>query len=30
MYFDEKGRSMNKEELVADITPLPEGYSGTI
>jgi ketosteroid isomerase-like protein len=30
MYFDEKGRNMNKEALVADITPLPEGYSGTI
>jgi Domain of unknown function (DUF4440)/Domain of unknown function (DUF3471) len=30
MYFDEKGRNMNKEALVADITPLPEGYSGII
>jgi hypothetical protein len=30
MYFDEKGRSMDKKALVADITPLPQGYSGTI
>jgi hypothetical protein len=30
MYFDEKGRSMDKAALVADITPLPQGYSGTI
>jgi hypothetical protein len=30
MYFDEKGRSMDKAKLVADIAPLPEGYSGTI
>lgn len=30
MYFDEKGRSMDKAALVADITPLPPGYSGTI
>jgi hypothetical protein len=30
MYFDEKGRSMNKAALVADITPLPTGYSGSI
>src|SRR5215475_2964539 len=30
LYFDEKGRSMNKQALVADITPLPRGYSGTI
>jgi len=30
MYFDEKGRSMDKAALVADITPLPKGYSGTI
>ena len=30
MYFDEKGRNMNKAALVADITPLPTGYSGTI
>ena len=30
MYFDEKGRSMNKAALVNDITPLPKGYSGSI
>jgi len=30
MYFDEKGRNMNKEALVADITGLPAGSSGTI
>jgi len=30
IYADEKGRHMDKAALVADITPLPEGYSGTI
>jgi hypothetical protein len=30
MYFDEKGRSMDKTALVNDITPLPRGYSGSI
>lgn len=30
MYFDEKGRNMDKTALVADITPLPKGYSGSI
>ena len=30
MYFDEKGRNMNKAALIADVTPLPTGYSGTI
>jgi hypothetical protein len=30
MYFDEKGRNMNKAALVADVTPLPTGYSGSI
>jgi Domain of unknown function (DUF4440)/Domain of unknown function (DUF3471) len=30
LYFDEKGRNMNKAALVADITPLPTGYSGNI
>jgi hypothetical protein len=30
MYFDEKGRNMNKATLVADISPLPKGYSGSI
>ncbi len=30
IYFDEKGRSLDKKALVADITPLPPGYSGQI
>jgi ketosteroid isomerase-like protein len=30
MFFDERGRNMNKAALVADITPLPTGYSGSI
>jgi hypothetical protein len=30
MYADEKGRSLNKTALVADITPMPNGYSGAI
>jgi hypothetical protein len=30
MYFDEKGNNMDKAALVASITPLPPGYSGTI
>jgi hypothetical protein len=30
MYFDEKGRNMNKSALIADVTPLPAGYSGSI
>lgn len=30
LYFDEKGRSMDKSALVADIQPLPPGYSGAI
>jgi len=30
VYFDEKGRNMNKASLIADITPLPAGYSGSI
>jgi hypothetical protein len=30
MYFDEKGRAMDKSALVADVAPLPEGYSGSI
>jgi len=29
-YFDEKGRNMNKAALVADVSPLPNGYSGCI
>src|SRR6266436_4967772 len=30
LYSDEKGRTLNKSALAADITPLPQGYSGTI
>ncbi|MGC2195697.1 MAG: DUF4440 domain-containing protein [Terriglobales bacterium] len=30
MYFDEKGRAMDKAALVRDVTPLPVGYSGSI
>jgi Domain of unknown function (DUF4440) len=30
MYFDEKGRSMDKAALVKDVSPLPVGYSGSI
>jgi hypothetical protein len=30
MYFDEKGRSMDKAALVKDVAPLPKGYSGQI
>lgn len=30
MFFDERGRNMNQETLVAEITPLPKGYSGSI
>jgi hypothetical protein len=30
MYFDEKGRAMDKDALVADIAPFPAGYSGSI
>jgi Domain of unknown function (DUF4440)/Domain of unknown function (DUF3471) len=30
IFHDEKGRSLNKASLVADITPLPKGYSGAI
>ncbi len=30
MYFDEKGRNMDKAALVKDVAPLPKGYSGTI
>jgi len=29
-FSDEKGRTFDKARLVADITPLPNGYSGTI
>jgi hypothetical protein len=30
MYFDEKGRSMDKAALLADLQGLPSGYSGAI
>ena len=30
IFADEKGRKLNKTQLVADITPLPKGYSGAI
>ena len=30
MFFDERGENMKKKELAAGITPLPQGYSGTI
>ena len=30
IFSDEKGRTLNKAALVADIQPLPSGYSGTI
>ena len=29
-FSDEKGRTFDKPKLIADITPLPKGYSGTI
>src|SRR5438094_10517063 len=30
IFADEKGRVFDKAKLIADITPLPEGYSGAI
>ena len=30
MYFNEKGTNMDKAALLADITPLPKGFSGSI
>jgi ketosteroid isomerase-like protein len=30
VFADEKGRQMDKEKLIADISPMPKGYSGTI
>lgn len=30
MFFDERGKSENKEALLADVTPLPQGSSGSI
>lgn len=30
LFFDEKGRNFTKTQLIADIRPLPSGYSGKI
>lgn len=30
LYFDEKGRDMDKAALIKDIQPMPKGYSGSI
>lgn len=30
LYFDEKGRAMNKKAMLADLSPMPSGYSGSI
>ena len=30
LFADEKGRQLDKAKLIADITPMPKGYSGTI
>ncbi|HXT26036.1 MAG TPA: DUF4440 domain-containing protein [Candidatus Eisenbacteria bacterium] len=30
MYFDEKGRAMDKSALLKEVSPLPKGYSGSI
>lgn len=30
LYFDEKGRAMDKAALLADLSPMPAGYSGSI
>jgi hypothetical protein len=30
IFADEKGRTLNKTQLIADIRPLPKGYSGAI
>src|SRR6266853_4947167 len=30
IFADEKGRTLDKTKLIADITPMPAGYSGTI
>src|ERR1044072_3195269 len=30
IFADEKGRTLNKTQLMADISPLPKGYSGSI
>src|SRR5213594_1193071 len=30
IFSDEKGRTLDKTKLVADVTPMPAGYSGSI
>ena len=30
IFHDEKGRSFDKTQVLADVTPMPKGYSGTI
>jgi hypothetical protein len=30
MYFDEKGRNMDKRAVLADLQPMASGYSGSI
>jgi hypothetical protein len=30
LFADEKGRQLDKTKLIADLTPMPKGYSGTI
>lgn len=30
LYFDEKGRAMDKKALITDLSPMPAGYSGSI
>ena len=30
LFFDEKGRAMDKQALLEDLKPMPKGYSGTI
>src|SRR6266404_3015937 len=30
IFSDEKGRTLDKAKLIADITPMPAGYSGSL
>jgi ketosteroid isomerase-like protein len=30
LFFDEKGRAMDKQAMLEDLNPMPKGYSGTI
>ncbi len=30
LFADEKGRQMDKTKLIADVSPMPKGYSGTL